>query len=143
MIKKRLISYLHKEETNNSIITLKENLKIALETSFYMLLKVEFLGHEIGKKTIKPIPFKVEAIKKIPSPEEKRDVMQLLGSVNFHSKIVEKLHVILNPYIIYYMMMSTSNGLLNLGKYFKCQKCNDSRYSIYNSKTKTSNFDSS
>ena len=47
-----LIKELHK-------IALKENLKLAPENSFYMLLKVKFLGHEIGNNTIKPIPSKV------------------------------------------------------------------------------------
>ena len=37
------------------IIATRENLKLAPEKSFYMLLKVKFLGHETGKNTIKPI----------------------------------------------------------------------------------------
>ena len=57
-------------------IATKENLKLAPEKSFYMLLEVNFLGHEIGNNTIKPIPSKIEAIKRIPSPKEKKDVMQ-------------------------------------------------------------------
>ena len=71
-------------------IAAKENLKLAPEKSFYMLLKVNFLGHEIENNTIKPIPSKIEAIKKIPSPKDKKDVMQFLGSVNFYSKVIEK-----------------------------------------------------
>ena len=60
-----LIKELHK-------IATKENLKLAPEKSFQMLLKVKFLGHEIGKNTIKPIPSKIEANKRIPSPKEKK-----------------------------------------------------------------------
>ena len=67
-------------------IATEENLKLAPEKSFYMLLKVKFLGHEIGNNTIKPIPSKIEAIKRIPSPKEK-NVMQILGSVNLLFKI--------------------------------------------------------
>ena len=74
-----LIKELHK-------IASRENLKLAPEKSFYMLLKVKFLGHEIGNNTIKPIPSKIDAIKRIPSPKEKKDVMQFLGSVNFYSR---------------------------------------------------------
>ena len=40
-----LIKELHK-------IATKENLKLAPEKSFYMILKVKFLRHEIGKNTI-------------------------------------------------------------------------------------------
>ena len=85
-----LIKDFHKRAT-------KDTLKLAPEKSFYMLLKVKFLGHEIGKNTIEPIPSKTEATKRIPSPKEKKDVMQFLGSVNFFSKFVEKLHINLNP----------------------------------------------
>ena len=85
-----LIKELHK-------IASRENLKLAPEKSFYMLLKVKFLGHEIGNNTIKPIPSKIDAIKRIPSPKEKKDVMQFLGSVNFYSKFIEKLHINLKP----------------------------------------------
>ena len=62
-----------------------------------MFLKVKFLGHEIRKNTIRRIPSKIEAIKKLPSPKEKKDVMQFLGSVIFYSKFVEKLHISLKP----------------------------------------------
>ena len=86
----KLIKELH-------IIATRENLKLASEKSFYMLLKVKFLGHEIGNNTIKPIPSKIEAIKRIPSPKEKKDVMQFLGSVNFFSKFIEKLLINLKP----------------------------------------------
>ena len=78
-------------------IAIRQNLKLAPEKSFYMLLKVKFLGHEIGNDTIKPIPSKTEAIKRIPSPKDKKDVMQFLGSVNFYSKFIEKLHINLKP----------------------------------------------
>ena len=40
------------------IIATRENLKLAPEKSFYMSLKVKFLGHELGNNTIKPIPSK-------------------------------------------------------------------------------------
>ena len=75
----------------------RENLKLAPEKSFYLLLKVKFPGHEFGNNTIKQILSKTDAIKKIPSPKEKKDVMQFLGSVNFYSKFIEKLHINLEP----------------------------------------------
>ena len=82
--KKQEMFELNQRTKSNKIAT-KENLKLAPEKSFYMLLKVKFLGHEIGNDTIIPIPSKTEAIKRIPSPKEKKDIMQFLGSVNFYS----------------------------------------------------------
>ena len=57
----------------------RENLKLAPEKSFYMLLKVKFLGHEIGNNTIKPIPSKIDAIERIPSPKEKKTLRNFLA----------------------------------------------------------------
>ena len=65
-----------------------------------MLPKLEFLGHEIGNNTIEPIPSKNEAIKRNPSPKEKKYVMQILGSVNFYSNFIDKLHINLKPLYI-------------------------------------------
>ena len=48
----QLIEQLH-------IISTKNNLKLAPEKSFSMLLKIKFLGHEIGYNTIKPIHSKI------------------------------------------------------------------------------------
>ena len=62
-----------------------------------MLLKVKFLGHEIGNNTIKPVPSKIEAIKRIPSPKDKKDVMQFLGSANSYYKFIEKLQRNIKP----------------------------------------------
>ena len=44
------------------IISTKSNLRVAPEKSFFMLLKVKFLGHEIGYKTIKHLHSKIAAI---------------------------------------------------------------------------------
>ena len=64
-------------------IASRENLKLAPEKSFYMLLKVKFLGHEIGNNTNKPIPSKIQAIKRIPSPKEKRMLCNFLAVLTF------------------------------------------------------------
>ena len=71
-----LIEELHK-------ISMKNIIKLAPEKSFYMLQKVKFLGHDIGNNTIKPIHSKTEAIKNIPSPRTKQDVMQFLENYKF------------------------------------------------------------
>ena len=87
----QLIEHLH-------IISTKNNLKLAPEKSFFMLLKVKFLGHEIGYNTIKPIHSKITAIHKIPSPTGKNALMSFIGALNFHTKFIEKLHINLKPF---------------------------------------------
>ena len=87
----QLIEQLH-------IISTKNNLKLAPEKSFFMLLKVKFLGHEIGYNTIKPIHSKIAAIHKIPSLTGKVALMSFIGALNFYTKFIEKLHINLKPF---------------------------------------------
>ena len=87
----QLIEQLH-------IISTKNSLKLAPEKSFFMLLKVKFLGHEIGYNTIKPIHSKIAAIHKIPSPTGKVALMSFIGALNFYTKFIEKLHINLKPF---------------------------------------------
>ena len=87
----QLIEQLH-------IISTKNNLKLAPEKSFFMLLKVKFLGHEIGYNTMKPIHSKITAIHKIPSPTGKVALMSFIGALNFYTKFIEKLRFTLKPF---------------------------------------------
>ena len=63
-----------------------------------MLLKVKFLGHEIGYNTIKPIHSKIAVIQKIPSPTGKVALMSFIGALNFYTKFIEKLHINLKSF---------------------------------------------
>ena len=74
------------------------NLKIAPEKSFYILLTVKFLGHEIGNNTIKPISSKVDALHQLKTPTSKTELMRFIGSMNFYSKFINKLHISLKPF---------------------------------------------
>ena len=73
----------HIEQLPN--ISTKDNLKLAPEKSFFMLLKVKFLGHELGYDTIKPIQSKTAAITKIPAPTGKIALMNFIGALNFYT----------------------------------------------------------
>ena len=87
----QLIEQLH-------LISTKHNLKLAPEKSFFMLLKVKFLGHEIGYNTIKPVHSKIAAIHKILSPTGKVALMSFIGALNFYTTFIEKLHINLKPF---------------------------------------------
>ena len=98
----QLIEQLH-------IISTKHNLKLAPEKSFYMLLKVKFLGHEVGYNTINPIHSKIAAIHQIPSPTGKVALMSFIGALNFYTKFIEKLHITSNHFTIFYMRTLLGN----------------------------------
>ena len=80
------------------IISTKTNLKLAPEKCFFMLLKVTFLGHEIGYNTIKPIHSKNAAIHKIPSTTGKVALMSFNGALNFNTKFIDKRHIDPKPF---------------------------------------------
>ena len=86
----QLIEQLH-------IISTKNNLKLAPEKSFFMLLQVKFLGHQNSYNTIKPIHSKIAAMHKILSPG-KVALMGFIGALNFYTELIEKLHINLKPF---------------------------------------------
>ena len=79
-------------------ISTKHNLKLAPKKSFFMLLKVKVLGHQIGCITIKPIHSKVDAIHKIPSPTCKVALMSFISAINFYTNFIEKFLINFKPF---------------------------------------------
>ena len=73
-------------------------LKIAPEKSFYILLTVKFLGHEIGNNTIKLISSKVDAIHQLKTHTSKTELMRFIRSMSIYSKSINKLHISLKPF---------------------------------------------
>ena len=108
---------------HSHIISTKNNLKLAPGKSFFMLLKVNFLGHEIGYNTIKPIHSKPAAIHKIPSPTGKVALMNFIGALNFYTKFIEKLHINLKAFYDVYMRTLLGNGQMNTKVFFKNSNC--------------------
>ena len=64
-------------------IASRENLKLAPEKSFYMLLKVKFFGHEIGNNTIKPIPSKKKPLKEFHHQKKRQMLCNFLAVLTF------------------------------------------------------------
>ena len=62
------------------------------------LRKIQFLGHIASDKGIQPVAKKVQDLKNLKSPENKRDVMRILGSLGFYSAFIKILHVNSKPF---------------------------------------------
>ena len=75
----------------------KAGLKAAPEKTKCFLQKVKFLGHMISGRGISPVATKVEELKKLKSPENKRDVLRVLGCLNFYYRYIRNLHVNAKP----------------------------------------------
>ena len=63
-----------------------------------MLLKFNFLGHEIGHDTVNIIHSKMNAIHKLLSSTGKVALRNFIGAFNFCAKFFEKVHIILKPF---------------------------------------------
>ena len=74
------------------------NLKTAPEKSFYILLTVKVFGLEIVNNTIKPVFFKVDGIHNSKTPTSKTEFMRFIDSLNFYSKLINKLHISPKPF---------------------------------------------
>ena len=57
------------------------------------LRKVQFFGHIVSDKGYQPVAKKVQDLKNLKSPENKRVVTRILGSLGFYSTFIKNLHV--------------------------------------------------
>jgi len=58
---------------------------------------VIYLGHEIKENEIKPLNDNLIAIKNFPTPENQKNVRQLLGKINFYLKYLPQASIELEP----------------------------------------------
>ena len=82
------------------------------------LRKVQFIGHIVSDEGIQPIAKKVQDLKDLKSPENKRDVMRVLGNLGFYSTFIKILHVDSEP----------SYGLLRYDVPFKWTKGHEENF---------------
>ena len=69
----------------------KAGLKAAPGKTFFFLKKIKFLGHVISPDGIQPIAKRVDALRNLKSPQSKRDVMKVVGCLDFYSFLYQKL----------------------------------------------------
>ena len=73
------------------------NLKLNKSNVKFRQAEVKFMGDVISKDGLKPDPDKVAAIKNMPKPTFKSEVLTLLGFVNYLSKFLPKLSDVSAP----------------------------------------------
>ena len=73
-------------------------LKIQLDKSEFLRTEVEFLGHLITRKGIKPNPKKIEAIQKFPIPKTAKEIKSFLGLLGYYRKCINGFAKITKPF---------------------------------------------
>ena len=62
---------------------------------------------------------KLQLLIKNPSPTGKFALMRFIGALNFYTKFIEKLHINLKCFTIFYMNTLHGNGQMNMNAFFK------------------------
>lgn len=71
--------------------------KLNVSKCAFGVKKVKFLGHIVSAQGIKPDPKNVEAVNRMPSPGNLKQVRRFMGMVNFYRKHIPKLAFIASP----------------------------------------------
>ena len=105
----QLFEQLHKKGT-------KHNLELTPEKSFFMLPKVEFLGHEFGYGTTEPIHSKIAAVHDIPSRTGKIALLSSISALIFIPNLLRNFMQISNHFMIFYttILLGTGPPILNI-----------------------------
>jgi len=72
-------------------------LKINPEKSTLSKPAVSFLGYEINSKGIKPLPERVDALKRLPVPGDKKILQRYIGMFNFYQRCIPQFSEIVMP----------------------------------------------
>ena len=66
------------------------DLKLKDSKCNYFKAHVQYLGHLVSGKGIKPLPEKLESIKKMPAPTTPKEIKQFLGLVGYYRKFIPR-----------------------------------------------------
>ena len=75
----------------------KENIKLKPSKCSLRVSEVKFVGHIITDKGLKPDDSKIEAIRNMPSPTNRKELERFLGMINYLSKFLPNLSSVTAP----------------------------------------------
>ena len=73
------------------------DLKLKDSKCNYFETHVQYLGHLFSGKGIKPLPEKLESVKKMPAPTTPKEIKQFLGLVGYYRKFIPRFADIARP----------------------------------------------
>lgn len=79
----------HDETLHRVLVRAKEkNIRFSPNKLQFKIPKVKYLGHITSHEDIRPAPDKVEAIVKMPKPEDRSGVQRLLGMIKYRAEFI-------------------------------------------------------
>ena len=82
----------HHEHIRNVLQLLRDNgLVVRRDKCVFGASKVEFLGYEITASGVRPLPSKVDAIRKFPTPTKVKSLQEFTGMVNYYHRFLPSI----------------------------------------------------
>jgi hypothetical protein len=75
----------------------KSNIRANLRKCYFGEAKIDYIGYKITRDGIQPQPKKVQVILKLIPPKTKRQLIHLLGMINYYRDIWQKRSHMLAP----------------------------------------------
>lgn len=90
---------------NEHILHIKKLLEAIREEGFRLKFvkckfasnSVKYLGHILQNNTITPLKDNLKSIKDFPIPENRKQIRQFLGKINFYGKYIPNVSIVLDP----------------------------------------------
>ncbi|KAI5152459.1 hypothetical protein ENBRE01_2846 [Enteropsectra breve] len=103
----------HGEHLNSVLnLLIKNNLTISFEKSNFFQDSVSFLGHIISEHGIKPDISRIKDLDQFKRPETKKQLLHLLGVINWFRPFIPKLSELLIPRGFFRIRAQTKGGTL-------------------------------
>ena len=88
----------HKQHLRLLFDRLEEHgLVVKVEKCLFGVPEIDFLGHKVSSKGIRPLPSKVQAIEKFPVPTTVKQLEQFIGMMNFYHVFIPKAADVMKP----------------------------------------------
>ena len=73
------------------------DLKLKDSKCNYFNTHIQYLGHLVSGKGIKPLPERLESVKKMPAPTTPKEIKQFLGLVGYYRKFIPRFADVARP----------------------------------------------
>lgn len=77
---------------------MEEGFRLKFTKCHFANNEVQYLGHIIGRGTVKPLTDNLKALNEFPTPKSCKNVQQILGKVNFDLKFIPRASSRLDPF---------------------------------------------
>ena len=75
----------------------EEGFRLKVTKCKFVASSVKYLGHFITKNTVTPLKDNLKSIIDFPTPQNRKQIRQFLGKMNFYGKYIPNVSIVLDP----------------------------------------------